>query len=993
MLQSLPATALQILDSLPDPFIVLDGDGRFMYANQHFLTATQRAGNDVLGCVVWDCFPDAVGTPLHERYQRVMRDHAVEEFELYYTPLGAWLEVKAFPHEGGVAVHFRDVTARKALIDEQARMQETLRQKERHATTLQRITSALGGALTSRDVTTAVLKEAREAIGAYAGAVALTHARKPDGTPDTTTLYLVNEHGYQPNATQRWTSVPQDARTPIRDALKHGAPVLLPDRDAIIHAYPHLQPVMSPKTHALAVLPFLLKDGAGGALVLSFTEQRDFPPAEHAFLEAVATQLAIALERAHLYEQEATARVRSHTLAQASELLSTSLNVRDTLDALTQLAIQHVADWCSVFLPDDEGHPRVAAIAHHDPARRALVREYTTRYPSDPAQPYSVAWVQRTGESVFMPVVPSAVIDALPDEERRTIIRSLGLHSIITVPLLTAGRPIGVLNLATSTRERTYTPDDLAFAQELARRAAYALENARLYEQIVLSEERYRSLVDATKQIVWTTGPRGEILTDQRGWQELTGQTRDQYTHERWADTVHPDDRSRTIWAWRRAIESATPLDLEHRVRVRDGTYRWFHVRAVPVLNDDSTVREWVGVHTDITDRKQAEQDIRHLNQSLERRVEERTRELARVSHFNRLLLDSAGEGIIGNDRHGRVTFANPAALRMFGFTAEEFIGQDQHVLVHHTHADGTPYPETDCPIAQARQGGATVTVDSEVFWRKDGTSFPVEYVTTPLHAPDGTLEGAVTIFRDITDRIHAQEELKAAVDRLRRSNAELERFAYVASHDLQEPLRTIASFTELLARRYEPHLDEQGSRMLHMIVRGAERMKVLIDDLLVFSRLSNVEEAREPVDTGAVLREVLTRLQAGIERAGAEVTFGDLPVVLASLPEVTQLLQNLVANAIKFQRPGVPPRVHILAEREGETWHFRVQDNGIGIDEQYRDRIFQIFQRLHRREEYEGTGMGLAIVKKVVERHGGRVWVDSTPGEGSTFHFTLPSA
>jgi light-regulated signal transduction histidine kinase (bacteriophytochrome) len=231
--------------------------------------------------------------------------------------------------------------------------------------------------------------------------------------------------------------------------------------------------------------------------------------------------------------------------------------------------------------------------------------------------------------------------------------------------------------------------------------------------------------------------------------------------------------------------------------------------------------------------------------------------------------------------------------------------------------------------------------------------------------------------------------ELKGALEELRRSNAELEQFAYVASHDLQEPLRMVASYVQLLEKRYRGRLDDDADAFIGYASEGATRMQQLIQDLLAYSRVGTRSGSITPTDCEAVLAEVLVNLTLALEESGAEVTWDPLPVLEADELQLVQLFQNLVSNALKF-RSDQPPRIHVSAVERGKEWLFSVADNGIGIEPEHAERIFQVFQRLHGREEYPGTGIGLAICRKIAERHGGRIWVEPSPGGGSTFCFTL---
>ncbi|MGE5616987.1 MAG: PAS domain S-box protein [Bacillota bacterium] len=284
-------------------------------------------------------------------------------------------------------------------------------------------------------------------------------------------------------------------------------------------------------------------------------------------------------------------------------------------------------------------------------------------------------------------------------------------------------------------------------------------------------------------------------------------------------------------------------------------------------------------------------------------------------------------------------------------------------------------------------------------YGRRDGRG-DISYVTAsgePMFDAQGRFTGYRGVARNITRRKRNEAALRAAHDELERkarelarSNEELQQFAYVASHDLQEPLRMISSYTQLIVRRYGDRLDGDAKEFMDFIVDGAARMKQLIEDLLAYSRVGTRGKELQPTDSGAALQKALVNLRAAQEASGATVTHGDMPTIVADGQQLTQLFQNLVGNAMKF-RGEEPPRIHVACEERDEVWVFAVRDNGIGLDPQYSERIFMMFQRLHTKAEYPGTGIGLAICKKIVDRHGGRIWVQSQPGKGCTFGFSIP--
>jgi PAS domain S-box-containing protein len=351
-------------------------------------------------------------------------------------------------------------------------------------------------------------------------------------------------------------------------------------------------------------------------------------------------------------------------------------------------------------------------------------------------------------------------------------------------------------------------------------------------------------------------------------------------------------------------------------------------------------------------------------------------------------LLEAAPDCVVIVDLDGIVQMVNRQTEVLFGYPREELLGQPVEILMperfrgrHYGHRTSYANDPHTRPMG----------IGLELFGRrKDATEFPVEISLSPMSSEDESV--VISIIRDVTRRKETEQRLRAAAMDLARSNAELEQFAYVASHDLQEPLRMVASYTQLLGRRYKGRLDPDADEFIGFAVDGARRMQELINDLLAYSRVGTRALHVEALDTGQLVDQVIGDLAAAIADAGASVTRDELPIVRADGTQLRQLFQNLIANGIKFSRPDTPPDVHLSARRDRNAWTFTVSDNGIGIEAQYLDRIFVLFQRLHSRGEYPGTGIGLAICKKIIERHGGHIDVESQPGTGTTFSFTIPA-
>jgi PAS domain S-box-containing protein len=344
----------------------------------------------------------------------------------------------------------------------------------------------------------------------------------------------------------------------------------------------------------------------------------------------------------------------------------------------------------------------------------------------------------------------------------------------------------------------------------------------------------------------------------------------------------------------------------------------------------------------------------------------------------------NSNDAVTVQDFEGRIISWNRGAELMYGYSEDEAFQMTIWRLM-----PASKRTEQEQLVRRLRAGETIHSFETQRLTR-EGRLLDVWLTVTKLVDDAGTPVGIASTDRDITERKRAEEVLRKTIADMDRSNKELEQFAYVASHDLQEPLRMVASFTQLLAKRYKDKLDADANEFIGYAVDGANRMEKMINDLLSYSRVETRGKPFEAVGCTAILNQALTNLRMVIEETGAMITQDPLPTVMGAESQLVQLFQNLIDNAIKFRREE-PPRIHVSAEDRGNDWFFSVKDNGIGIDPQYNERIFIIFQRLHRREEYPGTGIGLTICKKIVERHGGRVWVDSQPGNGSTFYFTIP--
>ncbi|HYL88476.1 MAG TPA: ATP-binding protein, partial [Burkholderiales bacterium] len=411
---------------------------------------------------------------------------------------------------------------------------------------------------------------------------------------------------------------------------------------------------------------------------------------------------------------------------------------------------------------------------------------------------------------------------------------------------------------------------------------------------------------------------------------------------------------------------------------------------ARPMRTIASAVRTRTEGHGEVRVPVAGPREVAELATELNRMIETSERREEDLRRF-RAAMDLSGDAIVLVERRTlRYIDVNRTFCEMVGYTREELLAMAPMDLFSFDRQ--TLERDYDALIADNRSAASLVEGS---YRRKDGSLVPVESRRRALRTEGGWV--IVGTSRDITERKaadagrrQAEAELRAAHDELARSNKELEQFAYVVSHDLQEPLRMVSNYTQLLRKRYGERLEASAHEFMDFVIDGAARMKQLIEDLLAYSRVGTKGKEFKPVSIEGPLKKAITNLRAAIEESSAAVTWDPLPTLGVDEMQLAQLFQNLMGNALKFRAPGVP-RIHVSAEDKDGAWHITVADNGIGIEPQYFERIFMLFQRLHTMGEYPGTGIGLAICKKVGERHGGRIWVSSTPGEGSQFHFTLP--
>jgi PAS domain S-box-containing protein len=781
-------------------------------------------------------------------------------------------------------------------------------------------------------------------------------------------------------------------------------------------------------------------------------------------------------------------------LAEASAILASSLDYEETLAHLARVSVPQVADWCAIDLLDASGSIERLAVAHVDPARVELAHEIARRWPVDPSAPTGVPNVIRTGQPEVAAVITEEMVRAgIPDPELRDMFLAIGLSSLMVVPLIARGRALGALTLAAAESRHHFTDGDLRLAQDLANRAAIAVDNARLHrellqfrstldrtldcvfmfdaetlrffyvnqgaveqvgystdelmamtpldikprfdeeaframiapliagEQPVLnfetvhrhkqgrdlpveislqyvdppegdprfvavvrditarsaaelalraSEERYRALADAMPLVVWTGKPDGTVDYYNQRWYDYTGLSLEETYGWGWDVVIHPDDRQRTVDAWSSSMRTGSLYEIEYRwKRGADQSYRWWLGRALPVRDEQGAISYWVGTGTDIHDQKRAEAALRESEQRY------------------RVLADSMPLLIWMADPQGEMLSTNQPWRDYTGLDHGELGAEGWARIVH---------PD-DIPLTAERWAASVATGQPfEIEQRVRGVDGGYRWHLVralPVRDEDGAVAYWVGTNTNIDDQKRYEatlreqaESLAELTGQLEARNRELDQFAYITSHDLKAPLRGIANLAQWIEEDLGEHATAEIRQQLELLRGRAHRMEALIEGILQYSRVGRVGEQPQLVDVAQLLDDVVDLLALPAGQVSVEP---GMPTLRAERVPLQQVFHNLIGNALKHGGPDV--QVQVRCEQQGDRYRFSVSDNGPGIAPQYHERIFGIFQTLASRDRVEGSGLGLALVKKIVESRGGRVTVDSDEGRGATFCFTWP--
>jgi len=946
-----------LLESISDGAYALDRQWRYVVVNEAAAQLVNTSKEDLLGARITDLFPGIEETVFFHTYRQVMKSQkpctVVDEFTFRDGRKG-WYEVRVYPVPEGILCISTDITARK-------RAEQALRASEEKFRTL---FDNAGDAIFIHDTEGRFLEANRAACQrlGYSREELLQMTPADIDSPTFTSL------------------IPERLRQLQREgrAIFETAHVSRDGREIPIE------------------ISAQLVEFAGQPAVLSIA--RDISERKEA-----EEALRNALEESRQRQTEVSALLEdSRAVLERQEFPDAARAIFDACRGLIGAQAGYVA------LLNEQGDEN--EVLFLEPGDLSCT--------VDPSLPMPIrglrAEAYRSGEPVYCnEFTTSEWVKYLP-------LGHVGLENVLFAPLVSEGEVAGLLGLAN--KPGGFTPNDARMARAFSEFAAIALHNSRMLESLQASEERYRALFNNALETILVSDDEARFIDVNPAACELTGYSREELLQQSTWDITPMVNREQGRGLWQAFLDAGEQRG-EYIILRKGGATVDTEYRAVANILP--------GVHLsvlrDVTKRKRAEQA---LAQSVARlallndigskiaavleldTVLERAVHLVQQSfgyhHVALFTLDREEEALVMQARAGSFENAFPPGHRLqLGQGVVGWVGRHGQALLAND-VETEPryvnlYPEVvptrselSVPIRVGQEVIGVLDVQSPQ--RNAFNDNDIMVIETLADQVAVAIENArlyEAVEQELAERRRAEKALERRTEQLARSNAELQQFAYVASHDLQEPLRMVSSYVQLLARRYQGRLDEDADDFIAYAVDGANRMQDLIRGLLEYSRAGSREREVVAVDCEALLKRTLSDLQVAIQERGAEITCDPLPTVWGDPLQLGQVLQNLITNALKFQPAQEitkePPRIHLSAQQENGEWVFSIQDNGIGIEEEQVDRIFLIFQRLHTREEYSGTGIGLALCKKIVEQHGGRIWVESEPGRGSTFFFSIP--
>lgn len=717
-----------------------------------------------------------------------------------------------------------------------------------------------------------------------------------------------------------------------------------------------------------------------------------------------------------------TAHEKENFLSQLNKVITSSLEIERTIQNLADTIVPNYADLCTVTLLDPDTEETKIAVAHSQTKQNIKLKKLLKEYLLLQNESHGVMKVIKSGKAEFIPeLTPSILNKTIRDKGYNEFLTALKLHSYICVPLNARGRTIGAITFIYTGSERTYTTDDLLLVTEVTERTSIALDNALLYDeaqkelqkrkqieleiirinsklehivnqrtqQLQKVQERFYDIFESSKDGIMYATLDGNFVDINPAFSKITGFSREELTAMDFQAITPVKYQTKEQSIINSLIQTGEPVEYEKQFVTSNGKNVDVSITAFLVLDKKGKPAGLAGIVKDITELKKSRKAFKAS--------EER----------NRSIIASMQEGIIFHDKYGTIKDCNISTLKILECSKEELLncssitlhGQWKIINIEGVELVEDELPHNICLSTCKPLSNFIIGLTKEnhpPVWISVNSQPIFKYNKKKVFA-------VVSSYSVITDEKESEDKLRELNLQLERSNKELQDFASVASHDLQEPLRKVQTFGDRLKATNGAVLTDEGKDYLERMLNAAGRMRGLIQDLLTFSRVTTKAQPFEKVNLNKVAEEVLSDLEISAEEAGAIITLDHMPTIEGDPTQLRQLLQNLISNALKFKKKDIHPIIDIRSEiitvrtktdegfKKEERCTIIVKDNGIGFDEKYTDRIFNVFQRLHTREEYEGTGVGLAVCRKIAERHGGSITAKSVIGKGSEFIITLP--